>query len=150
VAVSEIQKMLLTQHAEAGLKYTYFMLTATGAGIGFAVQKLEGQSLDLPGTLWLQGTALWLLGFLAGCLVLRSEIRMKKFNVYLVQLKDGNHPLQPDTAEELHFGKVLTRNWYDTADRNAQISSRWQFILVIAGTCFVIASRVVQMIGATA
>lgn len=82
-------------HSQAQEKYTYFLLAAAGAAIGFAVQKTEG----LPLSWWLLpvgiATVIWGASFYCGCKNLDRVSAATSANFNLLQLMQGSHPDQP-------------------------------------------------------
>jgi len=132
-------------HAEAQNKYPYFLLAAAGAAIGFAVQKTEG----LPLSWWLVPVALattaWAGSFYCGCKNLIWVGAAISANYSLLQLRQGSHPNQPPHPQLVEAAQSgTTKALYINID-NAQFYALWQFRLVIVGSAFFIAWRVLEM-----
>jgi hypothetical protein len=130
-------------------KYTYFLLAAAGAAIGFAVQKTEG----LPLSWWLLpvgiATALWAASFYFGCRNVNWVSAATSANFNMLQLKQGTHPEQPPNTE---LTAAAIRGVLTAVDHNvkkAQFYAIWQFRLLITGTAFFVAWRVLEMIRIT-
>ena len=86
---------LYKQHRTGQDKYTYFLLAAAGAAIGFAIQKTEGLVLSW----WLLPVAVatpcWVVSFYFGCKNLIWVQTTIYSNYNLLQLRRGVHPEQP-------------------------------------------------------
>jgi hypothetical protein len=87
-AISDLHKA----HQTGQEKYTYFLLAAAGAAIGFAVQKTEGLAL----TWWLlpvaASTMCWAASFCFGCANVNWVQASISANYALLQLRKGSHP----------------------------------------------------------
>ena len=140
---------LYKQHQAGQDKYTYFLLAAAGAAIGFAVQKTEG----LQFSWWLTpaGFAIvcWGFSFYYGCKNLTWVQTAIYANYSLLQLRSGVHPEQPPhpqltDAAISGVSKALTSN----ATR-AQFFGTWQFRMLITGAVFFIGWRLLEMVRLT-
>ncbi|WP_164114856.1 hypothetical protein [Stenotrophomonas maltophilia] len=145
MADAEFERMLHQQQTESALKYGYFLLAAAGAGIGFVVQKLEGQHFDVPGTLCLAGAAMWLLSMVLGCLALECEVKLKQCNLEIVQLYRGSHASGakgPDAQAAI----AMRKKWYDDDRIKSGILIRWQKFTLLLGIGAIIAWRSLEML----
>ncbi len=141
-AISDLHKA----HQTGQEKYTYFLLAAAGAAIGFAVQKTEGLSL----TWWLLPVALaticWSGSFYFGCknvIWVQTSI-MANFN--LLQLRQGSHPDQPPHPELVAAAMRSVESALEKNGSKAQFYGVWQFRLLVVGAIFFIAWRVAEMV----
>lgn len=141
-AISDLHKA----HQTGQEKYTYFLLAAAGAAIGFAVQKTEGLSLSW----WLLPVAIaticWSASFYFGCknvIWVQTSI-MANFN--LLQLRQGSHPEQPPHSELVSAAIRGVESALEENVNNAQFYGIWQFRLLVAGAIFFIAWRVAEMV----
>ncbi|MDR7048035.1 putative membrane protein [Duganella sp. 3397] len=123
-------------------KYTYFLLAAAGAAIGFAVQKTEGLRL----TWWLLPVALatltWALSFVCGCKNISYTNVTLNSNMELIDLQNGHHPV-PGIPHDV-LVQLTREKTHKHADR-AHSYGVWQFRFLILGAAFFIAWRVVEM-----
>lgn len=133
-------------HQAGQEKYTYFLLAAAGAAIGFAVQKTEG----LPLSWWLLPVALatvcWGVSFHFGCknvIWVQTSI-LANFN--LLQLRQGSHPEQPPHQELVSAAIRGVESALEKNGNKAQFYGIWQFRLLVAGAIFFIAWRVAEMV----
>lgn len=129
---------LYKQHGAAQDKYTYFLLAAAGAAIGFAVQKTEG--LRLSWQLASCGVAVlcWGLSFYCGCKNI-SWVKASIFaNYSLLQLRQGSHPEQPPHPQLVQAAICGVESALGKNTAKAAFYYSWQFRLLIAGAVFFI------------
>lgn len=140
---------LYKQHQTSQDKYTYFLLAAAGAAIGFAVQKTEGLHLSW----WLLPVGLaivcWGISFYYGCKNVNWVQTTIYANYSLLQLKAGVHPEQPPHPQLTEAAIAGVRNAIATNAANAQFFGIWQFRMLIAGAIFFIGWRLLEMIRVT-
>jgi hypothetical protein len=127
------------QHTAAQDKYTYFLLAAAGAAIGFAVQKTEGMKLSW----WLLPVAAailcWGASFYYGCKNLEWVHTAIRANVTLLQLRAGIHPNQPQHPSLVPVAMSGTGQAFDKSIEKASFFAKWQFrLLVSGGVCFIV------------
>lgn len=147
LTVSETQKLLHQQHHEAAIKFSYFLLTATGAAIGFAVQKLDGQSFDFAGITLLAGTGAWLLSFLCGLLALEANNATKGFSLQRQMFEDGNHTLSKRFKSETEGLSNAMREWVANYQKRARYLTFTQSVFLGIGATCVVAWRIIEMSG---
>ncbi|TFW28579.1 hypothetical protein [Massilia horti] len=140
-AMSDIYKA----HQTGQEKYTYFLLAAAGAAIGFAVQKTEGLRFSwwlLPVGL---ATICWAASFYAGCQNLLWVQSTMFGNMALLQLQNGTHPEQPPGGDYLNAAIEGTRQALHGNAGTAQSYGKWQFRYLVLGSVLFIAWRVAEM-----
>lgn len=140
-AMSDIYKALQTGQE----KYTYFLLAAAGAAIGFAVQKTDGLRFSwwlLPVGL---ATICWAASFYAGCQNLLWVQSTMTGNMALLQLQNGTHPAQPRGGDYLIAAIDGTREATHANAGTAQGYGKWQFRYLVLGSALFIAWRVAEM-----
>ncbi|MBY4672296.1 hypothetical protein K6W12_16810 [Burkholderia multivorans] len=109
-------------------KYTYFLLTAAGACIGYATEKVVGRPV-VQGTLILAGVSLlaWAVSFCCGCWAIRHNEYSLRVNHFELTYARGS--LNHQVAANAAFHKVAGR---------ANRASRFQFaFFLLGGICFV-------------
>lgn len=140
---------LYKQHQASQDKYTYFLLAAAGAAIGFAVQKTEGQLLSL----WLLPVGLaivcWGVSFYYGCKNIVWVQTAIYANSSLLQLKSGTHPQQPPHQQLADAAISGVRNALETNVNKAQFFGIWQFRMLITGAVLFISWRILEMVRLT-
>ncbi|MFA6203240.1 MAG: hypothetical protein WC710_08665 [Gallionella sp.] len=141
-AISDLHKA----HQAGQEKYTYFLLAAAGAAIGFSVQKTEGLTLSwwlLPVAL---ATVCWGISFHFGCknvIWVQTSI-MANFN--LLQLHQGSHPDQPPHPELVSAAIRGVESALEKNANKAKFYGMWQFRLLVTGAVFFIAWRIAEMV----
>lgn len=140
-AIAELHKA----HSQGQEKYTYFLLAAAGAAIGFAVQKTEG----LPLSWWLLpvgiATLLWGASFYYGCRNLDCVSAAMSSNFNLLQIKQGSHPNQPPHPQLTEVALQGVRTALESNVQQARRYATWQFRLLIAGAFLFVSWRVLEM-----
>lgn len=140
---------LYKQHSAGEDKYTYFLLAAAAAAIGFAVQKTEGLRL----TWWLLpvglATVTWGLSFVLGCKRITWVQVVIYANCSLLELKAGTHPQQPRHPMELDAALSGVRSALAVNIEKARFYSQWQFRTLILGAAFFLIWRVAELIRTT-
>ncbi|HEY6896128.1 MAG TPA: hypothetical protein VI279_02620 [Rhodocyclaceae bacterium] len=140
---------LYKQHQASQDKYTYFLLAAAGAAIGFAVQKTEGLHLSW----WLLPVGLaivcWGVSFYYGCKHVTWVQTAIYANYHLLQLKAGVHPEQPPHPQLTQAAVAGVSQAITTNVANAQFFGIWQFRMLIAGAIFFIGWRLLEMVHLT-
>ncbi|MDO8776218.1 MAG: hypothetical protein Q7K57_47425 [Burkholderiaceae bacterium] len=139
--IQEIHKV----HVAGNAKYTYFLLAAAGAAIGFAVQKTEGLKVSW----WLlpvaMATLCWAVSFYFGC---RSADLVQKAlasNITMLQIKRGNHLQQPSFSQTVYAAQKLEELTVSYGDKAAD-ANFLQFIFFVAGALCFIAWRIAEMV----
>ncbi|MFC5605216.1 hypothetical protein [Variovorax soli] len=139
--ISELHKL----HTASQDKYTYFLLAASGASIGFAVQKTEG----LPLSWWLISVGLavvcWALSFWFGLRAVDRAQGILMANFDYLQLQQGSHPQQPGHPQLVGAAKQGVRQAMDRLSKESGSASAWQLRMLLAGAVFFIIWRVLEM-----
>jgi hypothetical protein len=142
-------QVLHKAHSDSQDKYTYFLLAAAGAAIGFAVQKTEGLMLSW----WLlpvaAATLLWAISFYFGCKNVDWVQRAMSANFTLLQLKQGTHPDQPPHPQLFEAAVSGVTSALQGNVERASFYARWQFFTLIAGAVCFISWRVAEMVRIT-
>jgi hypothetical protein len=133
-------------HENGQEKYTYFLLAAAGAAIGFAVQKTEGLLLSW----WLLPVALsivcWGVSFYFGCKNITWVQASKGANYNLLRLHNDSHPEQPSNEGELLGAVHGVKSALSENMKKAQFCYEWQFRSLVMGAVFFIGWRIAEMV----
>lgn len=132
-------------HTAAHEKYTYWLLAAAGAGIGFAVQKTDGVALSWWALPIAAATFLWAGSFFCGCKNVEWVNTATSANYGLLQLRSGVHPKQPDHPQLVHAAESRVQAAIDRNISKAQRYAILQFRLFLAGSLCFIAWRALEM-----
>lgn len=132
-------------HVAGNTKYTYFVLAATGAAVGFAVQKTEGLSLSW----WLlpvgMATMFWAVSFGLGCRSVGMVQRSIAANITMIQVQDGTFHVRASRAAEAEAAEKLQKQIIDFGDKAADANTG-QFVCFALGALCFLAWRVAEMI----
>jgi hypothetical protein len=140
--LQDIQKL----HFESHNKYVYFLLGATGAALGYALQKLDGHPITpwvAPG---LFAVFCWLASFYAGCLRITWTHRAMHSDYSSVQLQRGIHLKQPKNPAETQLAIETTKNLTLSNLQKSSTYLRLQFWLLTVGLAAFVAWRVLEML----
>lgn len=124
-------------HAEEHSKYVYFILAATGAALGYALQKLDASTFTPSIWLGLAAIAAWLLSFLVGCKHITARQTVLFCNYQMLRLQKKSGP--PEVFE-------AAVDAFNVSDERATRLHKWQFWLLALGVVLFIAWRVVVLI----
>lgn len=137
-------------HADGHSKYVYFLLAATGAALGYALQKLDGSEVDWAIWFGLGAIALWLVSFWLGCKHISNIQSAIWANFQLLQLSDGSHPNQPASLDELAIARSAAAQALTYRNNAAQMFFNWQFRLLALGVLSFTTWRVLVLFGVPA
>lgn len=143
--MSEEALELYRVHRDIIQRYTYFLLAAAGAAIGFALSQTKGTSLS-----WSQiplGAAIlfWGVSFFLGCRHIVFGAHAVSLNSDLIRVVEGRHEISGRSPVSIQVGREYLK---ELIDKNAQKSGRffrWQFILLVAGAVSYILWHVTEM-----
>lgn len=123
----EAANKLQAQIQDGQQKYTYFLLTAAGACIGYAVEKASGPALQWKFAPLAASLIAWAISFWFGC-------RAVKRNEYGLKYNHAWH-----VAAQSPIEKVTLDTLMSSESRSSASSSRWQFrFFVVGGVAFVL------------
>ncbi len=136
-------------HFESHNRYVYFLLGATGAALGYGLQKLDGLSLT-----WWTGCGIlailcWLASFYAGCKRISWAHRAMQANYDTLQLQRGIHPYQPADATALQDAIETRKNDALNNIQRAAFYLKMQFWLLATGLIAFVAWRILEMLRIT-
>ncbi len=135
------------KHTASLDKYTYFLLTAAGAGIGFAFQKTEGAHFSW----WLLpvagATLCWGLSFYFGCRTIEEMQTSTRLNYQMLLIQQNKHPgLSVPTAQMKHLALKKIDETFDESTLKAQNYAARQFFMLITGAVLLVAWRITEMV----
>jgi hypothetical protein len=134
------------QHAEGHSKYVYFLLAATGAALGYALQKLDGATYDSQVWFGLVAIACWLVSFFCGCKHVTTIQSVIMSNFQMLQLQHGSHPMQPQSQAEMKIAWEVTTSALESKNNTAQLFFRLQFWLLAVGVLLFATWRVLLLL----
>ena len=134
--MSDELKHLYDAHTAEQSRYIYFLLGATGAALGYALQKLDASTYGLPVWLGLFASGAWLLSFLFGCKLIISLQHIRYCNYELIR------------AQKKGYSSKVIKAAYAAIDANnnrVNFFSLWQFRLLAIGALLFTAWRIVVL-----
>ncbi|EKT4441553.1 hypothetical protein [Stenotrophomonas maltophilia] len=146
MAFADAEKTLIAQYVEAEQKHAYFLLGATGAAVGFVVQKLDGQRFDLPGSVLLIAAGSLLLSLLLGIRFLDHANQARHANVKWLQVQEE---FKPQDAEQKKAYDALVSEFdakIDAENAKAGSCKKWQFRALFLGALLLVVWRVFTML----
>ncbi len=131
--------------AAAQDKYTYFMLAATGAALGFALTQTRDAAWVLDLIPLAMAAACWVASFYCGSrnILLRSATLFA--NINLLQVNRGARGIAlPNPAERGPQMQGIAKAMHDNASLAAKHAT-WQFRLFVAGAALYIVWHALEM-----
>jgi len=135
---------LRKQHNDMFDKYAYFLLAATGAAIGFGLQKLDGLSPGWDSAVCVAAVGLWVLSFYFGLRRIETVMVVVQINAELAMFLTPEMEAQMTDAQVERTEKDASRQLTIFNRKNARLMKA-QFSLLIAGAVFFMAWRIMQM-----
>jgi len=126
-------------------KYSYFLLAAVGAAIGFALNQTNGKALSYSQIPLGIGLFFWSLSFYCGCKHLNYVFLNVYVNFKLFQVQKGEHP---DVGNHPQAVQTASEGILNAMESNFKWSSRfasWQFRLFLLGSTSYIAWHIWEM-----
>lgn len=136
---------VIKSHRESISKYSYFLLAAAGAAIGFALNQTQGEDLA-----WSQlplGVAVFLWGnsFFFGCRKLQCIQEALFYNAQILRIESGSHPVTGNDPGLVKEASEMARQDFDDKSKSIGLYGDWQFGALIAGAVFYVIWHVVEM-----
>ncbi|MEX3969760.1 hypothetical protein [Paraburkholderia caribensis] len=124
---NEAANKLQAQIQDSRQKYTYFLLTAAGACVGYAVEKATGPALQWRSIALAASLVAWAVSFWFGCCAVKR-------NEYGLQYNHAWHVAARSTTDKVVLDSLMT-----SESRSSACSGRWQFrFFVVGGVAFVL------------
>jgi hypothetical protein len=138
--MSEKNFELFKAHRDGQDKIAYFLLTASGAGIGFAVTQTKDAWIGYSQIPLGLAIICWGLSFFFGCRYLRKVNNLLGSNYRFVTIKDKREIAAADS----YAMQSIQTEMYKQNPKVA-FASKAQFNLIIAGALFFLAWHVLEM-----
>lgn len=132
-------------HSDSQSRYVYFLLAATGAALGYGLQKLDGLSFSWWITPGLLALASWLASFFCGCKRITWVQSAVYANYALLQLKYGHHPEQPTHPQLTQAAMDGTRSAVEKNTNKARTYQTLQFWFLAVGVALFVSWRVLEI-----
>lgn len=137
---------LRKQHNDMYDKYGYFLLAATGAAIGFGIQKLDGLLPTLTSGVCVAAVVLWVLSFYLGLKRIETVMTVVRINAELAASLTPEREADMSPGEVAQAERAASKQIEKFNAKNAFLMKS-QFSLLIAGAISFVVWRVLQMFG---
>lgn len=134
-------------HADGHSKYVYFLLAATGAALGYALQKLDNSAFNCQAWFGLSAIGCLLISFFCGCKHITAIQAAIFSNSQLIQIQQGSHPMQPVSQKEVEIARRVTSQALESKNNKAQTFFQLQFWLWAVGVLLFAMWRVLVLVG---
>lgn len=142
---SETELEMWKAHRAAQEKFTYFMLAASGACIGFALTQTKDLRLNCD-MAWLGAALLaWAGSFYLGCKYAEAGREILLVNKGLLVLNAGRDPYAGTDVNRVSIGNEVFQKRLDDLQKDAAGLYRWEFRLLILGVVFYVIWQVLLM-----
>lgn len=136
--INEAQRDLFRILRESQNRYTYFLLAAAGAAIGFSLSQTHGSALDWHHISLAAAVALWAGSFFSGCRYLAYVNSTLYSNGELLRIQSGQHPEVGTHPAYVAAASEGLRKALESNSEAANWWGHWQFRLLAAGAgCYV-------------
>jgi hypothetical protein len=145
IVASDTENELFRVHRDALGRYTYFLLTAAGAGIGLTVNQTREAVLAWSQIPLAAAVLSWGLSFFCGVRYLDYLNAATYDNMELLNIQAGRHPLAGTHPEKIQIGVDFIKGKIEEQGSKASIFARWQFGLLMTGAVFYVLWHILEM-----
>jgi len=136
---------LATAAQDMRQRYVYFILTATGACIGFAVTQSRDAHVSLQMIPLALAAIAWAMSFFLGCRALYWKPVSIAHNIELLKARSGRNPVAGNHVEAIRIAvDTFTKN-FDQAMSKFAIYVRLQFALFVVGSVLFLAWHALEI-----
>jgi hypothetical protein len=132
-------------HRTAQEKYSYFMLAAAGAAIGFSVTRTQGLVLSWSQIPLAAAVICWGFSFFCGCMNLRYVESNLYANMSLLKVISGKHPDVGNHPQMMQAASEGIRSAMESNSNRTTFYGRWQFYLMMLGAVSFVGWDVYEM-----
>lgn len=141
----ESQREVYRALRESQSKYTYLLLAAAGADIGFALTQTQNIGLSCSQTPLGIAVFLWGLSFYFGCRHLAYVSSTLYANAALLKIESGQHPEVGYHPQYMQAASEGVRQAIESNSETANQLGHWQFRTLIAGAVFYVLWHILEM-----
>ncbi|MGH7812993.1 MAG: hypothetical protein ACREQI_03215 [Candidatus Binataceae bacterium] len=145
MATDETERLLYSAFRDAQTRYTYFILTAAGAGIALAVNQTNSAALSWSQVPLAAAVLSWGLSFFFGCRHLGYANSTIFSNLELIKVKSGKHPEAGLNQQMVAAASAGIREAIDANSKAAMRYGTAQFRLLVAGGLLYVGWYVLEM-----
>lgn len=126
-------------------KYTYYLLTAAGAGVAFATNQTQQSAISWTQLPLAIGVISWALSFYFGCRHIQYTHSMLHSNIGLHNVQSGNHPISGTNPQQMEIGSGILREIIENESKKSNDFGKYQFISLILGGLFYVVWHILEM-----
>jgi len=130
---------------ESQSKYSYFLLAASGAAIGFAVSQTGAAVLAWSQSPLGLAVVAWGHSFFCGCRHLQYVSSNLYANLELFRVQAGEHSMLGEHPEKIEAGSVGIRLAMESNSERGSVFARWQFRFLVSGAILYLVWHVTGM-----
>jgi hypothetical protein len=142
---SDTEHELFRVHRDALGRYTYFLLTAAGAGIGLAVNQTHEAALAWSQLHLAAAVLSWGLSFFCGVRHLEYVNGLSYDNLELLNVQAGRDPLAGTHPQKIQIVVDVLMKEIERKGSKASAFGRGQSVLLIVGATFYVAWHILEM-----
>lgn len=142
---SDLQRDIYKILRDSQEKYTYFLLTAAGAGIAFAANQTQGMRLAWSQVPLGLAVATWGLSFFFGCRHIGYVNSTLYANAELLRVQAGEHPKAGTHPQMIEAAAAGIREAMESNSTHANRLGHWQFRTLVAGGVLYVGWHVLGM-----
>ncbi len=129
----ETELEVYRQLYESQNKYTYFLLAAVGAAIGFAITQTNGKSLNISQIPLAISLLLWAGSFYCGCKYLAYYTSALRANLGYFKIIKGQDPIVGDHPQMIKAAEEGISSAFESNSNYGAFFWRWQFRFCVFG-----------------
>jgi hypothetical protein len=133
------------RHSDLQQKYAFFLLTAVGACIGFAITQTTNTPLNWSKLPLGLAFILWGLSFNLGCGYLRVKDSAIQANVELIKFTTGKHPNAGSDSVRISKGANAMREMLTKYRKKSSLLYKWQLRTLQLGVFSYVVWHVYEM-----
>lgn len=142
---SEEHREIFRTLRESQSKYTYFLLAAAGASIGFSLSQTQGAALTWSHVLLGIAISCWDVSFFCGCRHLEYVSSTLYANAEMFNIESGRHPGVGNHPEMVQAASKGIRQAIASNSDTASSLGKVQFRALITGACFYVGWHIFEM-----
>lgn len=142
---NESERDLFRLHRESQNRYTYFLLAAAGAAIGFALTQTNEASLSLAQLPLGIAGVLWAFSFYCGCKQLQYVTGTLYNNAELLRVQSGRHQFTGSNPQAIAIGSSALKEILENMSKKVGQFGAWQFRFLVFGSISYVGWHIFEM-----
>jgi len=142
---SELQREVYRGLHESQSKYTYFLLAAAGAAIGFSLSQTQNVGFSFSQTPLGLAVLFWGLSFYFGCRHLEYVSSIMYANFAMLEIESGQHLDVGDHLQKIKAASEGVKEAIENNSNAANLLGHLQFSTLITGAILYVALHILEM-----